>query len=260
MTGGRAANALTQRIRWQAPRIALPWDEVAEPLPDTVDRSAADRPAVYAHGFKRGLDVLISLIALVIYAPVLALLVPIIMCTSRGPVFYHQSRIGIDRRWRSVPYLASGERRHVINPGRPFEILKLRTMRQDAETDGPRWATADDARVTGFGRFLRRSRLDEFPQFINVLRGEMSVVGPRPERLCFISRLENSVPGYRQRLEVRPGITGLAQVINGYDTDLESVCRKVRWDRRYIAAFGLRTDLWILALTVKVVLMGKGAH
>jgi lipopolysaccharide/colanic/teichoic acid biosynthesis glycosyltransferase len=188
------------------------------------------------------------------------LLAPVIKCDSKGPVFYHQSRIGLDRRRRNVPYRAYCERRHVINPGRPFEVLKLRTMRQDAEADGPRWATADDDRVTGVGRFLRQSRLDEFPQFINVLRGEMSVVGPRPERLCSISRLESSVPGYRQRLDVRTGITGLAQVINGYGIDVESVCRKVSLDRRYIADLGLRTDLRILALTVKVVLMGKGAH
>jgi lipopolysaccharide/colanic/teichoic acid biosynthesis glycosyltransferase len=188
------------------------------------------------------------------------LLAPVIKCDSKGPVFYHQSRIGLDRRRRNVTYRAYCERRHVINPGRPFEVLKLRTMHQDAEADGPRWATADDDRVTGVGRFLRQSRLDEFPQFINVLRGEMSVVGPRPERLCSISRLESSVPGYRQRLDVRTGITGLAQVINGYGIDVESVCRKVSLDRRYIADLGLRTDLRILALTVKVVLMGKGAH
>jgi lipopolysaccharide/colanic/teichoic acid biosynthesis glycosyltransferase len=133
-------------------------------------------------------------------------------------------------------------------------------MITEAERHGPRWATQDDSRVTRVGRFLRKSRLDEVPQFWNVLRGEMSVVGPRPERLCFVNQFEAVVPRYRERLLVRPGITGLAQVENGYDIDLESVHRKVALDRRYVAQAGLRTDLKILARTVGVVLKGSGAR
>jgi lipopolysaccharide/colanic/teichoic acid biosynthesis glycosyltransferase len=186
-------------------------------------------------------------------------LVLIIRADSAGPVLFLQSRIGIDRRRTRLPMLPECERRHVINPGRPFNIIKLRTMTVDAEAGGPRMAAVNDDRVTRVGRFLRRSRLDEFPQFVNVLRGEMSVVGPRPERLCFISRFETDVPGYSRRLDVLPGITGLAQVLNGYDTDVDSVRRKVNLDGQYIDRLSLQTDLRILALTVRVVISGKGA-
>jgi lipopolysaccharide/colanic/teichoic acid biosynthesis glycosyltransferase len=206
------------------------------------------------------MDVFISMLALAVYAPALAVIALVIRADSPGPVIFLQPRIGIERRRKRVPMPATVERRHVIIPGRPFNIIKLRTMTVDAETDGPLMAATNDVRVTRVGRFLRRSRLDEFPQFVNVLRGEMSVVGPRPERLCFISRLEHDVPGYCRRLDVLPGITGLAQVLNGYDTDVDSVRRKVHLDRQYIDRLSLQTDLRILALTVKVVISGKGAR
>lgn len=248
-----------QRSRWRAPWVALPWDEPDGSSLRLESGPVAGRSALYAPGLKRAIDVFISIVALVLYAPLLAVLALAIKADSPGPVFFLQPRIGIDRRRERVPMLATGERRHVINPGRPFNIFKLRTMTVDAEAAGPQWAAANDARVTGVGRFLRRSRLDEFPQFVNVLRGEMSVVGPRPERLCFISRLEFDVPDYRRRLDVLPGITGLAQVLNGYDTDLASVRRKVNLDRQYIDRLSLQTDLRILASTVRVVMGGRGA-
>ncbi len=225
-----------------------------------VDRRVADRAAAYARGVKRGLDVAISIVALTVFIAALTLLAPAIKLDSRGPVFFLQPRIGVDRRRRRSPCPPHLDRRHVINPGRPFRIFKLRTMCLDAEADGPQLAVKDDERVTRVGRVLRKSRLDEFPQFVNVLRGEMSVIGPRPERLCFIRQFEHDVPRYRERLVVLPGITGLAQVINGYDTDLASVRRKVVLDRRYIASLGLRTDLKILALTFRVMLDGEGAY
>ena len=125
---------------------------------------------------------------------------------------------------------------------------------------GPRWATRNDERVTRVGRFLRRSRLDEFPQFMNVLRGEMSVIGPRPERLCFIRKLEPVVTGYRDRLLVLPGITGLAQIINGYDTDVESVRRKVSLDRMYIGNLGIGIETAIFLHTFRVIFFGRGAR
>jgi len=132
-------------------------------------------------------------------------------------------------------------------------------MRLDAEAEGPQWATKNDARITRVGRLLRKSRLDEFPQFMNVLRGEMSVIGPRPERLCFIRQLEHDVPLYHDRLMVLPGITGLAQVINGYDENVESVRRKVALDKQYISNIGWRTDLRILLMTFRTVLKADGA-
>lgn len=189
--------------------------------------------------------------------PVLAV---VIKLDSPGPVFYRQERIGQNRRRRGGSEEGRrANRRKAVMPGRPFLMWKLRTMRTDAEADGPALAVKGDARVTKVGRFLRRTRLDEVPQFINVLRGEMSVVGPRPERLCFISRFETDVPRYRDRLLVRPGITGLAQVENGYDTDLDSVRRKVALDRAYIERASVRADLGILCRTVRVVLKGTGA-
>lgn len=249
-----------QQSRKRAPWVPLPWDEPDGSLPRLDSRPATARWAPYARGLKRAMDVFISLVALAVYAPALAVLALIIRADSRGPVIFLQPRIGIDRRRHRVHMPATAERRHVINPGRPFNIIKLRTMAVDAEAGGPQLAEPNDARVTRVGRFLRRSRLDEFPQFVNVLRGEMSVVGPRPERLCFISRLEHDVPGYCRRLDVLPGITGLAQVLNGYDTDVDSVRRKVHLDRQYINRLSLQTDLRILALTVKVVISGKGAR
>ncbi len=252
--------ATGQRSRRRTPWVALPWDEPDGTLPRLEARPAPDRLALYARGVKRATDVFISLVALALYAPVLVVLALVIRADSPGPVIFRQPRIGVDRRRVRVPMPATYERRHVINPGRPFDIIKLRTMIVDAEVDGPQLAAVNDARVTRVGRFLRRSRLDEFPQFVNVLRGEMSVVGPRPERLCFISRLEDDVPGYCRRLDVLPGITGLAQVLNGYDTDVASVRRKVHLDRQYIDRLSLQTDLLILALTVRVVIGGKGAR
>lgn len=249
-----------QSSRKRAPWVPLPWDESDGSLPRPDSRPATARSAPYTRGLKRAMDVFVSLVALAMYAPALAVLALAIRADSPGPVIFLQPRIGIDRRRQRVPMPASADRRHVINPGRPFNIIKLRTMAVDAEASGPQMAASNDARVTRVGRFLRRSRLDEFPQFVNVLRGEMSVVGPRPERLCFISRLEHDVPGYCRRLDVLPGITGLAQVLNGYDTDGDSVRRKVHLDRQYIDRLSLQTDLRILALTVKVVISGKGAR
>jgi lipopolysaccharide/colanic/teichoic acid biosynthesis glycosyltransferase len=217
-----------------------------------------NRPAAYNESPQRVLDVLLATVGLSAFMLLLPLLALAIKLDSPGPVFYRQDRVGRDRRRQRWPM--SHDRRRAVAPGRPFQVWKLRTMVADAERHGPRWAARDDIRITRIGRFLRKSRLDEVPQFWNVLRGEMSVVGPRPERLCFVNQFEAEVPRYRERLLVRPGITGLAQVENGYDTDLETVRRKVALDRRYVAEAGLRTDLKILARTVRVVLKGSGAR
>jgi lipopolysaccharide/colanic/teichoic acid biosynthesis glycosyltransferase len=132
-------------------------------------------------------------------------------------------------------------------------------MSTDAEAAGPRFAVAGDSRVTPLGRFLRRSRIDELPQLWNVLRGEMSLVGPRPERPEFIGALSTAVPGYLDRLGLRPGLTGLAQVLNGYDNDMAGFRRKVAFDLLYLQNCCLRNDLKILMRTVGVVLTGRGA-
>jgi len=223
-------------------------------------RSEIDRQPTpsYCRFLQRALDIAVAVAGLTLFVFMLPVLALIIKLDSPGPVFYSQDRVGHDRRrqWGLVTI----DRRHSVAPGRPFRVWKLRSMVTDAERNGPQWAAQNDCRVTRVGRFLRKSRLDEVPQFWNVLRGEMSVVGPRPERLCFINQFEHDVPRYRERLLVRPGITGLAQVENGYDTDLESVHRKVALDRRYVREVGLGTDLKILARTVGVVLRGSGAR
>jgi lipopolysaccharide/colanic/teichoic acid biosynthesis glycosyltransferase len=246
----------------QALRAATAWVEQPAPVPRgrEHERRGAGAAAIYADRYKRWLDVGLSVPALVAFLPVLLLLALVIKLDSRGPVFYRQVRIGVERRRRREPHGLVVDRRRVINPGRPFEIVKLRTMTQDAEAGGPQWATPGDARVTRVGRVLRRYRLDEVPQFVNVLRGEMSVIGPRPERLCFIRELADVVPGYYERLAVLPGITGLAQVVNGYDTDVESVRRKVGLDRQYVGSVCWRTDLRIAARTFKVLVAGREAR
>ncbi len=211
---------------------------------------------------KRGLDVAISLVAMGVFGLILPLLALIIKLDSPGPIFYSQDRVGINRRRsnRRCAERGKNDRRRVLQPGTPFRVHKLRTMGVNAEASGPQWASQNDVRVTRVGRFLRKTRLDEVPQFLNVLKGEMSLIGPRPERLVFVRKLENDIPEYHDRLLVLPGITGLAQVINGYDDSLDSVRRKVELDRRYIRNAGFLEDSKIIFSTVGVVLKGEGAR
>ncbi len=242
--------------------LRLPY--FAQPRPEAAIASLAEYLAATRRNpaallWKRAVDVAAALIALSCFLVLLPFIALAIRLDSRGPIFYSQTRIGINRRRRRVAGFGEVDRRKVVQPGRPFRIHKLRTMRIDAEQNGPQWAARDDNRITRVGRFLRQSRLDEVPQFINVLRGEMSLIGPRPERLCFIHKLEKEVPNYRDRLLVLPGITGLAQVINGYDDSTDSVRRKVELDRQYIRSLSLWTDVRIIAHTVRVVLTGEGA-
>jgi lipopolysaccharide/colanic/teichoic acid biosynthesis glycosyltransferase len=151
--------------------------------------------------------------------------------------------------------------RAIACAGRLYRILKFRTMVDGAEAQrGPTWASKNDARITPIGRLLRRTRLDELPQLINVLRGEMSFIGPRPERPFFVERFQRSIPDYSERLTVVPGITGLAQVEHKYDTSEEDVRRKLDWDLRYLRNRSVVLDLRILWKTVRVVLSGHGAH
>jgi lipopolysaccharide/colanic/teichoic acid biosynthesis glycosyltransferase len=190
---------------------------------------------------KRVLDVVVSTIGLVFALPLWCLIAVAIRLESRGPIFYHQERVGLGRR--------------------PFRMYKFRTMVPDAERGtGPVWAADGDPRITRLGAILRSTHLDEVPQFLNVLRGEMSVVGPRPERPALVERLAASIPGYEDRCAVLPGITGLAQVRSGYDRSIDTVRRKLRYDRYYIRCRGcLSMDLKIMAATLLVMCHGAFA-
>ena len=153
------------------------------------------------------------------------------------------------------------ERRSADCYGRPFKIYKFRSMVTDAERlTGPVWASATDSRVTRLGKLLRKTRLDEFPQLWNVLRGDMSLVGPRPERPTFVVSLTKEIPDYPRRCEALPGITGLAQVKWRYDTSIETVNRKLQYDLYYVRHGRLLMDIKIMAATFKVMARGEGAH
>lgn len=179
---------------------------------------------------KAALDRAIALTLLALTGPLILALALLVKLTSRGPAFYTQTRLG----------------RH----GSPFRIYKLRTMVNKCESlTGPRWSVPGDPRVTGLGRFLRRTHLDELPQLLNVLRGDMSLIGPRPERPEFLPELERACPPYRQRLAVRPGVTGLAQVQLPADTSVTSVCRKLAYDLYYIRHLSPWLDLSLLVCT-----------
>jgi lipopolysaccharide/colanic/teichoic acid biosynthesis glycosyltransferase len=259
--------AMLQRVRstraYDAPQLKY----LGSPVP-----LYGEVPA-WKRSTKRAFDVAASLAALTGFGLLLPFLALAIKLDSRGPIFYGQTRVGINRRRGDRRNRAEGppqgderrdrgaghEARRLVAEGKPFTIWKLRTMYVNSESEGMRWASENDPRITRMGRFLRLTRLDEFPQFYNVLRGEMSVVGPRPERPPFITLLSQEVPGYLERLRFKPGITGLAQVENGYDDSLESVHNKVAKDLEYITRFSLSRDLGILARTVRVVVTGEGA-
>lgn len=182
-----------------------------------------------------------------------------IRVTSRGPILYTQTRVGIDRRGGARPPDIS--RRRSDLGGRPFRIYKFRTMTAPPtfDADVAVWAKPRDPRVTSTGRILRKYRLDELPQLWNVLRGDMNVVGPRPEQPSIFLDLRKRIDGYQIRQRVRPGITGWAQVNHTYDRCLDDVRRKVSLDLQYISRQSLTEDLKIMALTVPVMVFRKGA-
>jgi lipopolysaccharide/colanic/teichoic acid biosynthesis glycosyltransferase len=185
--------------------------------------------------WRRAVEVALAGVLLALTAPLVLVAIVLVKLTSRGPCFYSQTRVG----------------RH----GRHFQIYKIRSMSHNCESQtGPRWATARDPRVTPVGRFLRKSHIDELPQLWNVLRGDMSLIGPRPERPEFVSQLERALLRYRDRLQVRPGITGLAQVQLPPDTDLTSVGRKLVCDLYYVQRLGPVLDLQILLGTASKLL------
>jgi len=190
---------------------------------------------------KRLMDIILSLILLIITAPITLLAAVAIKIDSKGPVFYKQERMGLN--------------------GKIFRIIKFRTMIHDAEKHtGPVWSTKDDPRITKIGGFIRKVRIDEIPQSYNVLMGDMSFVGPRPERPYFVEKLSKEIPLYKRRLKVRPGLTGWAQVKHKYDETIDDVKMKLRYDLFYIENMSLRMDLKIIFRTIFVVLFGKGHY
>ncbi|HET9951489.1 MAG TPA: sugar transferase [Candidatus Eisenbacteria bacterium] len=248
---------------------------------------------------KRGIDVVLASLGLILLLPVFGLIALAIKLDSRGPILYSQERVGLNRRRRldgnGAPAIGNGnghsnvagnghanghsngngngngatsavaftnsERRNRNCYGRPFKIYKFRSMVTDAERNtGPVWAAKSDSRITRVGHILRKTRLDETPQLWNVLLGDMSLVGPRPERPTFVLELAQTLPDYPQRCNTLPGITGLAQVKWQYDTSIETVNRKLEYDLYYVRHRRLLLDLKIMAATVKVMARGDGAH
>ena len=189
---------------------------------------------------KRGIDVLCSAACLLVLSPLSLVVSLAILFESGKPVLYRQERVGRD--------------------GEPFTMLKFRSMRVDAEKNGPVWAAADDDRITRVGRIIRKVRFDEIPQMINVLRGEMSFVGPRPERPVFVQRLQKEIPFYFHRHTVTPGITGWAQICYPYGASKEDALQKLKYDLYYIKHMDPFLDLRIIFQTMKVVFLGRGAR
>lgn len=210
-----------------------------------------------AHGHRRVMNFLVAALALLVAVPAFVIIAIAIKLDSRGPVLYVQERVGLDRRQRGIAAHYPGRIRDL--GGRPFVIYKFRSMHVDAERQsGAVWATQDDPRVTGVGRFLRRSRLDELPQLVNVLRGEMNIVGPRPERPTIFADLRQHIPEYPLRQRAKPGITGLAQINHHYDRSIDDVRTKLRYDLEYIGRQSLRQDLRIMVMTLPALLLRRG--
>lgn len=201
-----------------------------------VEQSAVVEKPVY-QAVKRLFDVVVSALALLILGIPMLLLMPVIRADSPGPAIFRQERLG--------------------KGGKPFVIYKYRTMQMDAERDGPQWARAHDVRCTKLGRLLRRGHIDELPQLVNVLRGEMSLVGPRPERACFYQEFGRYIRGFSQRLQVTPGITGWAQINGGYELLPEE---KILFDMEYIRHRSVMFDIRCLLGTVRVVFRHDGAR
>ncbi|MGB2643171.1 MAG: TIGR03013 family XrtA/PEP-CTERM system glycosyltransferase [Candidatus Acidiferrum sp.] len=197
------------------------------------------RKSPFQSAMKRSFDLVISSILLILTMPVMVLVALAIWLETGSPILFRQNRTGMH--------------------GKEFEILKFRSMRQDAEKHGPQWAATNDDRITRVGRFIRNSRLDELPQLINVFRGDMSLVGPRPERPVFCAMLEEKIPFFAQRHSVRPGITGWAQIKYQYGASIEDGWTKLEYELFYIKHMSLMLDLAILFETVKVVFSGRGA-
>lgn len=192
------------------------------------------KPYLYV---KRGIDVVLAAIGIVISLPIVLIFAVLIVLETPGSPFYVQQRVGKD--------------------GKYFNLIKLRSMRRDAEAAGARWAAADDPRVTKIGAFMRKTRIDELPQLLSVLKGDMSMIGPRPERPMFTAKFNQEIHGFADRLLVKPGLTGLAQVNGGYDLTPRE---KLKYDLAYISHLSPVLDFKIMVKTIKVLFTGEGAR
>jgi len=208
--------------------------------PSALIFSPGFRQSSALHVTKRGVDILVSVVGLLTLFPLFLLIAFLIKVDSQGPVFYRQFRVGLR--------------------GRPFLIWKFRSMRHDAEQFGPQWARVDDPRISRVGWWLRKTRIDELPQLINVLTGEMSLVGPRPERPMFVQDLRKVIPYYDLRHTVRPGITGWAQTKFRYGASVDDAHMKLQYDLYYVKRLSFWLDMKIVVQTVPVMLLGEGAQ
>ena len=234
--------ALTE-IRSERPRLSLVPLEPRRPR----DRELPGR---------RLLNIFVATVGLLLAFPLMLIIAALIKLTSRGPVLFAQTRVGLDRR--ALSNAGGNTRRHTDQGGQPFTMYKFCTMRLADATGSQVWAQPDDARVTAIGRVLRKLRLDELPQLFNVLMGDMNVVGPRPEQPTIFVYLREQIEGYQRRQRVRPGITGWAQINQGYDTSVDDVRRKVRYDLEYIRHQSTFEDLRIMLRTVPVMVLRRG--
>lgn len=237
------------KTAWRRPRQDL---VLVRPPAARLERLTAPTSA------QRILNVIMAAVGLVLAAPLLLLIALLVKLTSPGPVLYCQTRVGIDRR---TPGSGGNWRRTVDYGGKLFTIYKFRTMAasQGGDASDQVWARPDDPRVTPLGRVLRKYRLDELPQLVNVLRGEMNIVGPRPEQPNIVLQLRERITDYQQRHRILPGITGWAQINQHYDTCTEDVKEKLKYDLEYVERASVAQDLSIMLRTIPVVVFRRGA-
>lgn len=269
-TGEQSFSALVA-----AHTIELPGTDWVSRLSNGLDRENIRCLPLSFRICKRLFDIAAALTLMVLTAPLMITAAILIKVTSPGPLIYSQTRVGLNLRSKKKPDRRQEEllpddpafqcrrsgrdRREVMNYGRLFTIYKFRTMRTDAEKNGAQFAKQGDARITPIGKFLRRTRIDELPQLWNILKGDMSLIGPRPERPEFMMKLQEHIPNFIDRLGLKPGMTGIAQVVNGYDNELEGFRRKVSYDLLYLQNCCLWNDIKILFRTVRTVITGDGA-
>lgn len=252
-TGGPWDHPVRWRLRVEA------GSAVETESPNDRSRRRAEWTAAASRHAVRALNVLVALVGLVVTGPLLLGLALLVKVSSPGPVFYVQDRVGLDRRRRRPSAAPVLGRRADDSGGRLFRIYKFRTMVANADRAGQVWATDRDPRITAVGHVLRKYRLDELPQLINVLKGDMNIVGPRPEQPRIFRELREKVSGYQERQRVLPGITGLAQVNHAYDQSIEDVRTKVAFDLEYIRKRSLWKDVHIMLRTLPVMIGKKGA-
>jgi lipopolysaccharide/colanic/teichoic acid biosynthesis glycosyltransferase len=255
------AMRFTNAGRWGNARSWVAWNvrHAAVDAAAAVSATSPSRGDRRSELVNRIVNVVLASLALIVVSPFLVIVALLVKLTSEGPIFYTQTRVGFDRR--RLTATASADRRQNDIGGRVFRIIKFRSMSVNAEQGtGAIWAAKNDPRVTPIGAFLRKTRLDELPQLVNVIRGDMNIVGPRPERPGIFAELRQSIDVYPLRQRARPGITGWAQINRAYDASIEDVRAKVALDLEYLERQSLVEDLKIMAKTVPVMLFQRGAN